>query len=207
MTEIESTKAKILETSTKLFADKGFARTSIREIASLCDVNIAAINYHFGSKQNLCIQVFENAYRTTDEQIHILFKKSKTIEDLAVQYFDYLTQEHVLLKSLFRIILSPESEDVFNILHENHKDIKQQDGPPGIQFFIKKLEENHKDHKNIEFAAKTIMANITHFALIYSSAKTHIGKRNKSYFKLKTLRENIKLHAQILNKYGFEDLD
>ena len=54
-----STKKKILNVSHKLFAEKGFNGASIREIAKECGVNIAAINYHFGNKQQLIDQVLE----------------------------------------------------------------------------------------------------------------------------------------------------
>ncbi len=48
-----STKNKILDAAENLFADKGFNGTSLREITSLADVNLAAVNYHFGSKKEL----------------------------------------------------------------------------------------------------------------------------------------------------------
>lgn len=48
-----STKVKILDAAETLFADKGFNGTSLREITSLAEVNLAAVNYHFGSKKEL----------------------------------------------------------------------------------------------------------------------------------------------------------
>lgn len=48
-----ATKNKILDAAESLFADKGFNGTSLREITSLADVNLAAVNYHYGSKKEL----------------------------------------------------------------------------------------------------------------------------------------------------------
>lgn len=48
-----NTKTKILNAAELLFADKGFATTSLREITSEAEVNLAAVNYHFGSKKEL----------------------------------------------------------------------------------------------------------------------------------------------------------
>ncbi|PCI62495.1 MAG: TetR family transcriptional regulator [Gammaproteobacteria bacterium] len=48
-----TTKNRILDAAEKLFADKGFNGTSLREITSLAEVNLAAVNYHFGSKKEL----------------------------------------------------------------------------------------------------------------------------------------------------------
>jgi AcrR family transcriptional regulator len=48
-----STKNRILDAAEGLFANKGFNGTSLREITSQADVNLAAVNYHFGSKKEL----------------------------------------------------------------------------------------------------------------------------------------------------------
>lgn len=53
-----STKDRILGAAEELFALQGFAGTSLREVTSRADVNIAAVNYHFGSKENLVNEVF-----------------------------------------------------------------------------------------------------------------------------------------------------
>ena len=53
-----STKDRILGAAEELFAQHGFAGTSLREVTSRADVNIAAVNYHFGSKDNLVNEVF-----------------------------------------------------------------------------------------------------------------------------------------------------
>ena len=42
-----------------LFGQKGFEGTSVREIAALADVNLAMINYYFGSKEKLFESVVE----------------------------------------------------------------------------------------------------------------------------------------------------
>lgn len=48
-----STKNKILDAAENLFAIQGFNGTSLREITSQAEVNLAAVNYHFGSKKEL----------------------------------------------------------------------------------------------------------------------------------------------------------
>ncbi len=57
---------RILAASIELFSRKGFSATGVREIASKAGVNIAMINYYFGSKQGLLkelIQEFFTEYR------------------------------------------------------------------------------------------------------------------------------------------------
>jgi len=53
-----STKDRILGAAEELFAQHGFAGTSLRQVTGLAEVNIAAVNYHFGSKENLVNEVF-----------------------------------------------------------------------------------------------------------------------------------------------------
>jgi AcrR family transcriptional regulator len=53
-----STKDRILGAAEELFAQHGFGGTSLRQVTSRADVNIAAVNYHFGSKENLINEVF-----------------------------------------------------------------------------------------------------------------------------------------------------
>jgi TetR/AcrR family transcriptional regulator, regulator of cefoperazone and chloramphenicol sensitivity len=51
--EPEGTKLSLIQAAGKLFAENGFDGTSVRSIADTAGANIAAINYHFGSKDNL----------------------------------------------------------------------------------------------------------------------------------------------------------
>lgn len=45
------TVTRILDTAEVLFAERGFAETSLRTITSKARVNLAAVNYHFGSRR------------------------------------------------------------------------------------------------------------------------------------------------------------
>ncbi|MEM7579201.1 MAG: TetR/AcrR family transcriptional regulator [Cyanobacteria bacterium P01_A01_bin.80] len=51
------TKEQILNVAEELFAEKGFAGTSLRNVIREAGVNIAAVHYHFGSKEELFIAV------------------------------------------------------------------------------------------------------------------------------------------------------
>jgi len=53
------TKARILSAAESLFLEQGYAATSLRMITAKAKVNLAAVNYHFGSKDALIREVFE----------------------------------------------------------------------------------------------------------------------------------------------------
>ncbi|MBC5767847.1 TetR/AcrR family transcriptional regulator [Ramlibacter albus] len=55
---VERKKDHILNAAEALFAEEGFAQVSIRDIADAAQANVAAVNYHFGSKEKLFEALF-----------------------------------------------------------------------------------------------------------------------------------------------------
>lgn len=53
------TKDRILAAAEALFMEQGYAATSLRAITAKAKVNLAAVNYHFGSKEALIREVFD----------------------------------------------------------------------------------------------------------------------------------------------------
>ncbi len=71
-----STKERILNSTEKLIAEHGFAELSIRKISLKAHTNLAAINYHFGNKEQLINQVLErrlnNLFEVRMKMLHDL---------------------------------------------------------------------------------------------------------------------------------------
>src|SRR5437773_5129264 len=59
MKQPSDTRSRILDVAEELFGERGLDRVSIRDITRKAKVNLAAINYHFGSKEDLIAAVFE----------------------------------------------------------------------------------------------------------------------------------------------------
>ncbi len=57
-----SSRDDILDAATAIFADKGFDASSVREICAAAGANVAAVNYHFGSKAGLYREAVLRAY-------------------------------------------------------------------------------------------------------------------------------------------------
>lgn len=49
---------RLLDTAERFFCENGYDGTSIRRLTSEAKCNLAAVNYHFGGKENLYIEVF-----------------------------------------------------------------------------------------------------------------------------------------------------
>ena len=62
------TRERILDVAERLFADSGFASTSLRDITAEAGVNLAAVNYHFGSKEALLGAILERRIQPMNER-------------------------------------------------------------------------------------------------------------------------------------------
>ena len=66
---------RILDAAEALFAERGFSETSLRMITSKANVNLAAVNYHFGSKNALIQAVFSRFLSPFSENLELELKK------------------------------------------------------------------------------------------------------------------------------------
>ena len=62
------TRARILDAAETLFVEHGLDGTSMRMITSRAGVNLAAINYHFGSKDSLIQEIFERRVQALNQR-------------------------------------------------------------------------------------------------------------------------------------------
>ena len=86
MSAKSQTKKKILDAAEQLFAEHGFAETSLREITARAEVNLASVNYHFGSKKTLIQSVFDRFMETfTNDLITEMSALDKSTQPLTVQ--------------------------------------------------------------------------------------------------------------------------
>ena len=67
MKQSKDTHSRILDVAEELFSERGFDRVSIRDITNKARVNLAAINYHFGSKEDLIAAIFEREFVPVNE--------------------------------------------------------------------------------------------------------------------------------------------
>jgi AcrR family transcriptional regulator len=107
-----STKDRILGAAEALFAQRGFDGASLRQLTSAAGVNLAAVNYHFGSKEKLVEEVFRrrldalNASRLA-ELAKIAGAQETTLEDVLGAYIrPALDLSHDGSGSLFMRVLA-----------------------------------------------------------------------------------------------------
>ncbi|MFP4144757.1 MAG: TetR/AcrR family transcriptional regulator [Phycisphaeraceae bacterium] len=64
----DPTRERLLDAAERLFAESGYAGTSIRDLTAEAGCNIAAVNYHFGGKDALYQQVYLRRLRIVRQQ-------------------------------------------------------------------------------------------------------------------------------------------
>jgi AcrR family transcriptional regulator len=69
------TKERILDTAEILFAQKGYQAVSVRQITSAAECNLAAVNYYFGNKENLYLEVFRSRWVPRAKRLQESFRK------------------------------------------------------------------------------------------------------------------------------------
>lgn len=78
--ELNDKKIQILEVAERLFSDKGFEGTSIRDISKEAKINIAMISYYFGSKERLLEALI--LYKTSDLKLKLESLLQENLEPL-----------------------------------------------------------------------------------------------------------------------------
>ncbi len=107
-------RTRLLDSALQLFAERGYAKTSTREIARTADVNISAISYYFGDKAGLYHAVF-NDPRSNPNVDPAIFEQSETqmrdiLSKLICSFTDSLKQGEMVEKCMklhFREMLEP----------------------------------------------------------------------------------------------------
>lgn len=101
-------KEKIIKSTVELIKSVGIDGLSVRKIAELADVNVASINYHFGSKDKLVNEILKASLLEFRGTFNILdnaeISPIKRLRQFLLAYLSLLKAH----PELFKIVLSPE---------------------------------------------------------------------------------------------------
>ena len=113
----------IMEVAEKLFSEKGFEGTSVRDIAEGAGVNLAMISYYFGSKEKLMEEMFQlrgEDFRLQlqnivhDQQLSSIQKLEKLIDD----YIDRIFKKQCFHKVMIREQMMNKSGSIAKRIYE-----------------------------------------------------------------------------------------
>lgn len=106
------TRQRIQDIALELFAEQGYEKTSLREIAERLEVTKAALYYHFKTKEDILVSIFEDLARPMDEVIEWAEGEPPSLEtsmEVLRRYSDALDQ----------------AAPLFRFLHENQAQVRE----------------------------------------------------------------------------------
>lgn len=108
----DDTPKKIVSAATCLFAKKGYDGTSTKEICETAGVNIAAVHYHFESKENLYCHIIQQFASTRLESARRTLQAPQSKEDMNVRLQLFLGEsvEAMIKQPELLLIINREME-------------------------------------------------------------------------------------------------
>jgi AcrR family transcriptional regulator len=164
---------QIITTAERLFANKGYSGTSVRDIAEEANVNVAMISYYFGSKEKLMQAVFEERSR------HIVLRIETLLKDDTLSPLDKVNAliddygERIMHKQQFmKIMLVEQMLEKNTVVTDSINEMKKRNGE-----FIEKLIHDGQKKKAFAKNIDTVMLMSTMVGIMM---QTYI---NKDYYR------------------------
>ena len=77
-----NTRERILMVAALLFSENGFEGTSVRAICAKANVNVSLVNYYFGTKEQLYLEVHKMIHSRNSDQIPWIHDKPAAVADM-----------------------------------------------------------------------------------------------------------------------------
>ena len=109
----DRTRERLINAAGEVFAEQGFHATTIRDICTKADANVAAVNYHFRDKMGLYVAVLtESLCTSAPVDVQAMVAKCRTPEEAHMQllYAPYIPNRAEFLILANRRILADEME-------------------------------------------------------------------------------------------------
>jgi AcrR family transcriptional regulator len=99
-----NTRQRLLETATEIFAEKGYAGTSVREIVDRAGVSKPVLYYYFKSKEGLFYAILEWAADAQQEILNEIFATAGTVLDRFIYFYRRISEGVEEYQNLYKMI-------------------------------------------------------------------------------------------------------
>jgi AcrR family transcriptional regulator len=106
-----NTRQRIQDVALELFAEQGYEKTSLREIAERLDVTKAALYYHFKTKEEIIVSLFEDLTRPIEDLIEWGRSQPHT-----------LATKQEVVRRYSRVLA--DAEPLFRFMHDNQGTVR-----------------------------------------------------------------------------------
>ncbi len=103
----DPTRERILYEAERLFAQKGYDAVTVRQITNAAGTHLAAVNYHFGNKHNLYLEVFRSRWLARAVRMRRPLEELAEKEELSLEEV-----VHALAHAFLRGPLTPEEREL-----------------------------------------------------------------------------------------------
>lgn len=126
MADYNEKQVQIMEAAERLFADKGFDGSSVRDIAEAAGVNLAMISYYFGSKEKLMEAMFRRRSEHFKLQLETMIQDKnrspiQKMESLIDQYIEKLASQQCFHRIMVREQMVNNNGFIAQQIHELKK--------------------------------------------------------------------------------------
>ena len=105
---VQDAKEKLLAAATRLFAEKGFAGVSIRQLAEAAGVNSAMISYYYGGKEGLYEAVLTTQYERLLGKFEAIAVLQAPVKEKIRQYAEVIRLNHTAEQPLMARLIQGE---------------------------------------------------------------------------------------------------
>jgi AcrR family transcriptional regulator len=105
---LQDAKEKLLAAATRLFAEKGFAGVSIRQLAETAGVNSAMISYYYSGKEGLYEAVLTTQYERLLAKFEVIDALEASVEEKIRQYAEVIRLNHTADQPLMARLIQGE---------------------------------------------------------------------------------------------------
>lgn len=121
--EFNEKQIQIIESAEELFAERGFAGTSVRDIAESAGVNLAMISYYFGSKEKLMEAMFTYRGEHYKLQLQNIIRNDdltsmQKVEKLIEEYINRIFKKKCFHKVMVREQMTNDNGPVAKLIYQ-----------------------------------------------------------------------------------------
>jgi AcrR family transcriptional regulator len=158
-------RARILEAATKLFAELGYEGASTRQIAKEAGANMAMINYYFGSKEGVFMELMNDRIQSykaelvsiSNDNITVMEKLLRVVES----YAQRILNNHSFHRMMQRELLLSQRPEMFDKI----KNAKAENLMVFENIIVQGIEDGSFRPVDVRMLIATVMGTISNVAL------------------------------------------
>lgn len=162
--DLNEKQIEILSVAEKLFAEKGFDGTSVRDISTNADINVAMISYYFGSKEKLLEQLILVRVQDLKIKLENLFNENLSPFEKIDKFIEFYIQKIDSNRHMYKIMHFEISSKKRKLDLGGFHQVKKNN----LQILTKIIEDGQsknlfKQNINIALITPTILGTYFHF--------------------------------------------